>query len=109
MLPPGGTEMMSRIGLAPWERACSAGSARLADTNAPSASTTSLRENPPSMKRWTASSPARRLMRVGLSEDDTMAQAFPLEALASRFIDTESLPWIATAPGSKMKVIYHDP
>ena len=37
-----------------------------------------------------------------------MAQASSLGALASRFIETESLPWIATAPGSKMKVIYHD-
>jgi anti-sigma factor ChrR (cupin superfamily) len=46
---------------------------------------------------------------VELSEDDIMAQASQLHALASRFIETESLPWIATAPGSKMKVIYHDP
>src|SRR2546430_5726110 len=38
-----------------------------------------------------------------------MAQASSLAALASRFVETESLPWIATAPGSKMKVIYHDP
>ena len=38
-----------------------------------------------------------------------MAEASSLGALASRFIETESLPWIATAPGSKMKVIYHDP
>jgi anti-sigma factor ChrR (cupin superfamily) len=38
-----------------------------------------------------------------------MAQVSQLGALASRFIETESLPWIATAPGSKMKVIYHDP
>ena len=38
-----------------------------------------------------------------------MAQVSSLGALASRFIETESLPWIATAPGSKMKVIYHDP
>jgi anti-sigma factor ChrR (cupin superfamily) len=30
-------------------------------------------------------------------------------ALASRFIETESVPWIETAPGNKMKVIYHDP
>src|SRR6266478_19619 len=46
---------------------------------------------------------------MDLSEDDTMAQASSLGALASRFIETESLPWIETAPGSKMKVIYHDP
>jgi anti-sigma factor ChrR (cupin superfamily) len=37
-----------------------------------------------------------------------VAQASPLGALASRFIETESLPWIETAPGNKMKVIYHD-
>jgi anti-sigma factor ChrR (cupin superfamily) len=30
-------------------------------------------------------------------------------ALASRYIETESVPWIETSPGSKMKVIYHDP
>jgi anti-sigma factor ChrR (cupin superfamily) len=35
-----------------------------------------------------------------------MAQA--LNALASRFIETDSLPWIEMAPGNKMKVIYHD-
>jgi anti-sigma factor ChrR (cupin superfamily) len=35
--------------------------------------------------------------------------AAPLAALASRFIDTESVPWIETSPGNKMKVIYHDP
>ena len=38
-----------------------------------------------------------------------MAEAAALAALASRFIETESLPWIETAPGNKMKVIYHDP
>src|ERR1700751_1824751 len=38
-----------------------------------------------------------------------MAEAASLAALASRFIDTEQLPWIETSPGSKMKVIYHDP
>ena len=30
-------------------------------------------------------------------------------ALASRFVETESLPWIENAPGHKSKVIYHDP
>lgn len=30
-------------------------------------------------------------------------------ALASRFIDTDGVPWIETGPGNKMKVIYHDP
>jgi hypothetical protein len=32
-----------------------------------------------------------------------------LAELASRFIKTDSLPWVATGPGSKMKVIYTDP
>src|SRR4030095_4221954 len=38
-----------------------------------------------------------------------MAEASSLGALASRFIETESVPWIETTPGNKMKVIYHDP
>ena len=38
-----------------------------------------------------------------------MLQASSLGALASRFIDTETVPWIETTPGNKMKVIYHDP
>jgi anti-sigma factor ChrR (cupin superfamily) len=38
-----------------------------------------------------------------------MAKAAPPAALASRFIQTEQVPWIETAPGNKMKVIYHDP
>jgi anti-sigma factor ChrR (cupin superfamily) len=38
-----------------------------------------------------------------------MADASSLGALASRFIETDSLPWVETTPGSKMKVIYHDP
>jgi anti-sigma factor ChrR (cupin superfamily) len=29
--------------------------------------------------------------------------------LASRFIETEQLPWIEATPGNKMKVIYHEP
>jgi anti-sigma factor ChrR (cupin superfamily) len=29
--------------------------------------------------------------------------------LASRFIETDQVPWIETTPGNKMKVIYHDP
>ena len=37
-----------------------------------------------------------------------MTEASSLGALASRFIETESLPWVETAPGNKMKVIYHD-
>jgi anti-sigma factor ChrR (cupin superfamily) len=42
-------------------------------------------------------------------EEETMAEAATLAALASRFINTEQVPWIETAPGNKMKVIYHDP
>jgi anti-sigma factor ChrR (cupin superfamily) len=37
-----------------------------------------------------------------------MTDTASLEALASRFINTDSVPWIETAPGNKMKVIYHD-
>jgi anti-sigma factor ChrR (cupin superfamily) len=38
-----------------------------------------------------------------------MPEAASLGALASRFIATDSIPWIEMAPGNKMKVIYHDP
>jgi anti-sigma factor ChrR (cupin superfamily) len=38
-----------------------------------------------------------------------MTEAAALDAVASRFIEIERLPWIETSPGSKMKVIYHDP
>ena len=38
-----------------------------------------------------------------------MAEASSLAALASRYIETETVPWIETTPGNKMKVIYHDP
>jgi anti-sigma factor ChrR (cupin superfamily) len=38
-----------------------------------------------------------------------MVEAATLSALASRFINTDSVPWIETSPGNKMKVIYHDP
>ena len=38
-----------------------------------------------------------------------MAEASPLAALASRFINTDSLPWVETGPGNRMKVIYNDP
>jgi anti-sigma factor ChrR (cupin superfamily) len=48
-------------------------------------------------------------MQPALPEDQTMTAESSLGALASHFIDTESLPWIPTSPGSKMKVIYHDP
>ena len=38
-----------------------------------------------------------------------MAEGSSLGSLASRFVDIESMPWIDTAPGNKMKVLYHDP
>jgi anti-sigma factor ChrR (cupin superfamily) len=38
-----------------------------------------------------------------------MPEAASLAAMASLFINTDSLPWIETSPGNKMKVIYHDP
>jgi anti-sigma factor ChrR (cupin superfamily) len=38
-----------------------------------------------------------------------MAEASSLGALASRFIETESVPWIENAPGHKSRVIYYDP
>ena len=38
-----------------------------------------------------------------------MSDASTLSAIASRFIDTDEVPWIETTPGNKMKVIYHDP
>jgi anti-sigma factor ChrR (cupin superfamily) len=38
-----------------------------------------------------------------------VADTASLGALASRFIATEQVPWIETSPGSRMKVIYHDP
>jgi len=37
--------------------------------------------------------------------DDSSA----LKAFASRFINTNEVPWVETNPGNKMKVIYHDP
>jgi len=38
-----------------------------------------------------------------------MADAAMLGALASRFIETDDVPWIENAPGHKSKVIYYDP
>jgi anti-sigma factor ChrR (cupin superfamily) len=38
-----------------------------------------------------------------------MPDAASLGALASRFIDTDDVPWIENAPGHKSKVIYYDP
>src|SRR5262245_42623614 len=59
---------------------------------------------------WTAAPGARRLTHsIICRRTTTMAEAATLAALASRFIETESVPWIETAPGNKMKVIYHDP
>ena len=29
-------------------------------------------------------------------------------ALASRFLDTDTVPWIDSGPGNKMKVLYYD-
>lgn len=37
-----------------------------------------------------------------------MTDVQALAPLASRFIDTDEVPWIETGPGNKMKVIYHD-
>src|SRR6266702_1003401 len=42
-------------------------------------------------------------------EEEFMADASSLGALASRFVETESVPWIENAPGHKSKVIYYDP
>jgi anti-sigma factor ChrR (cupin superfamily) len=42
-------------------------------------------------------------------QEDAMNEASPLAALASRYINTDSVPWIESSPGNKMKVIYHDP
>jgi anti-sigma factor ChrR (cupin superfamily) len=41
--------------------------------------------------------------------DVQRADVQALGALASRFIDTDEVPWIETGPGNRMKVIYHDP
>ena len=41
--------------------------------------------------------------------DVQRADVLALGALASRFIDTDEVPWIETGPGNRMKVIYHDP
>src|SRR5215470_10716757 len=38
-----------------------------------------------------------------------MPDTASIAALASRFIDLDSLPWIQTGPGNRMKVLYHDP
>ena len=38
-----------------------------------------------------------------------MAEGSSLGALASRFVNLDSVPWIDTGPGNKMKILYHDP
>ena len=38
-----------------------------------------------------------------------MADAASLATLASRFIETDTVPWIENAPGHQSKVIYYDP
>ena len=38
-----------------------------------------------------------------------MTDAATMQALASRFIKTDEVPWVEAGPGNKMKVIYHDP
>jgi anti-sigma factor ChrR (cupin superfamily) len=38
-----------------------------------------------------------------------MTDVQALGVLASRFIDTDEVPWVETGPGNRMKVIYHDP
>jgi anti-sigma factor ChrR (cupin superfamily) len=37
-----------------------------------------------------------------------MPDSASLADVASRFVDTETMPWIDTGPGNKMKVLYHD-
>jgi anti-sigma factor ChrR (cupin superfamily) len=54
-------------------------------------------------------SEAHKLKKTTVLQEETMAEASSLGALASRYIEIESIPWIETAPGNKMKVIYHDP
>jgi anti-sigma factor ChrR (cupin superfamily) len=61
--------------------------------------------------RWPGySRPSTEVKNQGYWRRKTpMADAASLSAIASRFIETDSIPWIETSPGSKMKVIYHDP
>jgi anti-sigma factor ChrR (cupin superfamily) len=44
-----------------------------------------------------------------MSEEEIMADLSSLGALASRFIETDKVPWIENGPGHKSKVIYYDP
>jgi anti-sigma factor ChrR (cupin superfamily) len=59
--------------------------------------------------RQTTTGKSEDTMANAGTADVASAHAAKFGALASRFIDTESLPWVETSPGSKMKVIYHDP
>jgi anti-sigma factor ChrR (cupin superfamily) len=52
---------------------------------------------------------AREVLAREVLAQEVLAEAATLAALASRFIDTDTVPWIETAPGNRMKVIYHDP
>src|SRR6476619_3654701 len=38
-----------------------------------------------------------------------MSDTATMQALASRFIKTDQVPWVEAGLGKKMKVIYHDP
>jgi len=52
---------------------------------------------------------ATMLREEKMLREETMADAATLGALASRFIETENVPWIQNGPGHKSKVIYYDP
>ena len=40
---------------------------------------------------------------------DALADPTSLSALASQFIETDTVPWIENTPGHKSKVIYYNP
>jgi quercetin dioxygenase-like cupin family protein len=50
-----------------------------------------------------------RLSQEKKLTEETMADAAALGALASRFIENDSVPWIQNALGQKIKVIYYNP
>src|SRR5262245_9567256 len=52
---------------------------------------------------------ATMLREEKMLREETMADAATLGALASRFIETENVPWIQNGPGHKPKVLYYDP
>jgi anti-sigma factor ChrR (cupin superfamily) len=43
------------------------------------------------------------------AEELAMNDSSTLKALASRFVNTDDVPWVETNRGNKMKVIYQDP